>query len=60
MQIELTEQQARSVAQAARIGLEQVRDGRAKMNQGDVAAAYVAAERLEAAVVASVGKGRRG
>lgn len=60
MQIELTEQQARAVAEAARIGLTEVREKRAKMNQGDVAAAYTAAEKLWTAVVASVGRSRRG
>lgn len=57
MHVELTEQQARAVAQAARMGLVHDRDHqRPVMGPGDTAAAHVAADILDEAVRKAVGR----
>lgn len=61
MQIELTEQQARTLAQAARVGLRAYDlgiDEFQKPGPGDVAAAFVACDKLEQAVRVALGGGR--
>lgn len=58
MNIELTEQQARSVAAAARVGLKVVQTGLVAgqdMNPGDTAAAYVGVDILDRAWQESTG-----